>query len=101
MEEHTLPDKTPRGTYPTWIRYGLTCMFLVLAVVRILDGGLSSPGWIADVLFSVILLIVVPRTKEETLSNYLGRPRTIAAVCLLLVAVGITIKFDLPRIWAQ
>jgi len=76
-------------------------MFLVLAFVRILDNGLAAPGWIADILVALMLFIAVPRIKEETLRNYLAQPRTITAICLFLVAAGITIMFDLPHILAK
>lgn len=100
MEAQLLPVNQ-RGTHPKWMRYGLSCMFLILAFVRILDNGLAAPGWIADILFAVMLLIAVPRMKKETLSNYLSQPRTAMAVCLFLVAIAVTIVFDLPHIWAK
>lgn len=78
----------------TWLRYGLSLMFLALTLIRILDNGLFAFGWVADLLIAATFLVMQTRGEGEPFRNYLERPRSVLGLCLFLGGVAFTISFD-------
>ena|SRR5271165_5586761 len=91
----------PQVRMPLWMRIGFPCMFLALALVRILDNGLMNLGWIADLCVAIAFLIFVPRLSKEPMGIYFKRPRTLVAVLLFGTAFVFGILFDARHFFAN
>jgi hypothetical protein len=77
----------PQARMPLWMRIGFPCIFLALALIRILDNGVAKLGWIADVCIATAFLIGVPRIPQEPRRAYFKRPRILAALVLFAIAI--------------
>lgn len=91
----------PQVRMPLWMRIGFPCMFLALALVRILDNGLMKLGWISDLCMAVVFLIFVPRVRNEPIGTYFKQPRTLVAVLLFGTAFVFGILFDARHFFAN
>jgi hypothetical protein len=77
----------PQGAFPRWLRITLPCMFLALALIRMLDNGIMKPGWMADLCIAIAFLIFVPRIRQEPRRTYFKQPRMLAVLLLFGIAI--------------
>src|SRR5258708_36064914 len=91
----------PQGAFPPWLRITLPCMFLAVALVRILDHGLAKLGWIADLCIAVGLVVFVPRLPQEKRGTYFKRPSMLVVLFFFGTALVSWILVDVRHFFAN
>jgi hypothetical protein len=85
QESNALPK--PVFSSPLWLRIFITCLFFTDAALRMWSHFYNF-AWVPWFCFGLYYLISVPLQKGEVRGAYFKKPRSIAALALLTVAIA-------------
>jgi len=71
---------------PRWARIATACLMFADTVVHLTDGFLRFE-WLPSLCFGLYFLIYEPRQKWETARAWFSKPRSIASLALLIIAI--------------